>query len=371
MLSIIADENIPFVVDSFSTIGTITTLPASLITPSVVRTHDILLTRSVLDVNSDLLDGSSISFVGTATIGTDHIDQDYLATNNIGFSSAPGCNAQSVVEYVMTALFRHCESNSITTAQCTLGIIGVGSIGSLLFSTASKLGFKVLLCDPPRHDSGEEGFIPLCDLLPQCSVVSVHVPLHTAGEYSTLSLVDDTFLSLMQDNALLINSCRGKTLSESALLKHSSRLSPYVLDVWPLEPTISSQLLSATKIATPHIAGYSYDGKVTGTIMLYKAVCEFLGISGEWDPRMVYGELPELVLDASGMSLGAILSAVYPIMADDTNLRSLPLDSLFASNFAALRKNYPKRYEFRHWSIAHVKNDDIYNSLAQLGFKLV
>lgn len=368
-MKIIADQNIPFAKEAFSSLGEVELCNGVDLSPEKIRNASILLVRSVTEVNKSLLDGSSIKFVASATIGRDHVDEEYLKEQAIGFTTAPGSNANSVVEYVLTAMASQC----VDLSQKSLAIVGVGNIGSLLYEKSTALGMKTFLNDPPKaHDF--HSFLPLKEALQTADFVSLHVPLNYSGKWPTHGLINDTFLGYMKDGAQLINASRGKTLVEEALLKHADRLAPYILDVWPDEPSISDALLEKCVIATPHIAGYSFDGKCRGTELIYQAVCSFFFKEEIWQKKEVFKTIERKVFDFSDLgSIEKVLTKAYDIYADTQSLK----DGLYNRTngerdmqFNLLRKEYPRRLEFKHFTITGCSDIRKKAMLKALGFHL-
>ncbi len=261
-MKIIADENIPFVAECFSSIGEVEVVPGREITPGVVADADVLLVRSITPVSADLLAPSKVRFVGTATIGFDHIDIEYLSQNKIGFASAPGSNANSAAEYVIAAMLNIGKRHSIDLEGKSIGIIGVGNVGGRVAKKASALGMKLLLNDPPLHrQTGAPKYLSIEKLF-DCDFVTLHTPLTFEGEDKTFHLADDKFFKSLKKGCIFINASRGGVVDSSALKAaiEESRLNATVLDVWENEPDIDVELLEMVDIGTPHIAGYSLDG---------------------------------------------------------------------------------------------------------------
>ena len=222
-------------------------------------------------MSRELLEGTAVRFVGSATIGIDHVDTEYLASRNIGFSHAPGSNANSVAEYISIALLEIARITSRPVNSFTLGVIGVGNVGSRVMLKAGALGMTCLANDPPKQKlSGNKGLLPLDYVLENSDIITVHVPLVKNGEFPTLHLIDERFISRMKQGASLINSSRGAVLDERVLQMHRKKTGRVVLDVWENEPAISMKTLAITDIGTPHIAGYSFDGKVKGMEMVHR-----------------------------------------------------------------------------------------------------
>jgi len=363
---ILADENIPFAQEAFGTIGTIRMCAGHRMTPEIVRTADVLLVRSITRVDRNLLDGSNIRFVGSATIGTDHVDESYLAGQGIAFALAPGSNAESVVEYVLAGLISLAEREKSPLRGKTIGIVGCGNIGSMLAKRLPELGLRVLHNDPPLAEIAEmEGrphpYVSLEEVLSESDIVTIHVPLTREGPHATYHLFDEQVLYRMKPSVWLVNTSRGAVVSNPVLKKsiQDGNIAVAVLDVWEGEPSPDPELVRLVHLGTPHIAGYSYDGKVQGTIMLYQALTAFLGVPGGWDPEEVLAAGPHdrLVLERpeAGLPEGALLrflvKQMYDIETDDRTMRTMldrPED-VHGAFFIQLRRTYPRRRAFtRH-----------------------
>lgn len=379
-MKILADENIPFVAEAFQTLGEVVTRPGRQIAPADLADAEILLVRSVTKVDEKLLAGSPVKFVATATIGTDHIDLDYLKHRQIGFSSAAGSNANSVAEYVVAALLHHASQKKILLTGKILGVVGVGNIGTKVVHYATKLGMQVLQNDPPRaRQTGDPRFLPLDELM-HADFITVHVPLTRDGIDATWHLFDRPRLQKMKPGSLLINSSRGPVVETAAAREILQRgHAALVLDVWENEPNIDIDLLNLVELGSPHIAGYSFDGKVNGTHQIYQAACAFLQQPATWNPQDALPvQITEFVINARGKSDEEILHEAvrqaYSIADDDTRLR--PISSLAPAEqgafFDQLRKNYPKRREFLNFRILlqHGTNA-LAEKLIWLGFQVI
>ena len=353
----IADENIPFVREAFATFGEVRTFPGRELTASHLKNADILLVRSVTTVNEQLLSGTGVKFVASATIGIDHIDLSYLKYNNIGFACAPGSNADSVAEYLLAALSFFSKKDRKPFSEMTLGVIGVGNIGGRVFRNALALGMNTILCDPPKERSTNCSlYRPLKEVLAEADIVSLHVPLENKGDDATVQMVNRSFLEEMKSGAVLINTSRGGIVDETALLDMRKKLGGVVLDVWQREPEVNRELIEAATIATPHIAGYSYDGKIRGTVALYEAACAFFYRKTEWCvPESAFGEKRgDVPVNTSETAIADTILSTYDIKEDDASFRKIvAMDDLQqrAGYFDQLRRDYPKRYEFTHYTL--------------------
>jgi erythronate-4-phosphate dehydrogenase len=377
-MRIIADENIPCVAKAFASLGGVTLLPGRGMQAGQVRAADILLVRSVTRVDARLLAGSSVQFVGSATIGFDHVDREYLQQQGIGFSTAPGSNATSAAEYVVSALLALAARQGFDPAGKTVGIIGCGNVGSRVRQKLAALGMDCLVNDPPlQAQGGHEDFVDL-DTVLQADVITVHVPYTRDGPWPTHHLVDAAFLARLRRGAVFINTARGAVADNAALdalLETRSDLS-VVLDVWEGEPDISMSLLEKVRLGTPHIAGYSLDGKLRGTEMIYRAACAHFGRPWQWQAA---DDLPAgLSLDLRALRAAPLLAklqaavfACYDIRQDDARLREqlvLPAAERPA-RFDRLRKEYPVRREFPQARITTGDPDgELARALSGLGF---
>ena len=373
-MRIVADPNIPFVQEAFGPLGEARLVPGREIDASSVRDADALLVRSVTPVNASLLHGSPVKFVGTATIGTDHIDEAYLKSKGIGFASAQGSNANSVAEYVVAAMLEMARRQKFRLRDKTLGVIGVGHVGTLVVRNAQALGMRVLQNDPPRAVA-EKGpqFVPLERLLTEADILTLHVPLTRDGPDATFHLFDkDRLATLKLRKPILINTSRGAVVDNKALLKaiDGEWLGGVVLDVWENEPNISPELLDVVDLGTPHIAGYSFDGKVNGTRMIYTALCDFFDIKAIWEPALPPPPDPRVELTVSSGEddeevLRRVVRRLYDITADDTALRQNIL------GFDKLRAEYPIRREFFNTRLVlRGASEGLFAKFAALEFKM-
>ena len=340
-LKIVADKAIPFLEGVFDPYADMTYLPGDKIAPEDVRDADVLMVRTRTKCNADLLEGSKVKFIATATIGTDHIDFPYCDSKGIVVRNAPGCNAGGVMEYVFSALYGLASRKSISLQGDTIGIIGVGHVGSLIERMGRALGFKILKCDPPRAEAeGSFGFCDLEYLLQNSQIVTLHVPL----DETTRGMANSEFFSLMQPGAFFINAARGEVVCDDALKAAIPKLGPVIIDTWNHEPDIDLDLMDKVAIATPHIAGYSYQGKQNGTAAAVRAVAHYFGITElyEFFPKTDLPENEAVKLDLKDLNQGEIASVLqynYPIFTDDFMLRLNP------ENFDKLRSEYNYRRE--------------------------
>jgi erythronate-4-phosphate dehydrogenase len=354
-MKIIADENIIFVKEAFSGLGDVHLYGGREITNAILKDADALLVRSVTDVNVSLLAGTNVKFVGTATIGTDHIDIPYLAEKGIFFTDAKGCNSDAVAEYVFTALLNISNEQNFSLKGKSLGVVGVGNIGSRIVRLAGTLGMNVLQNDPPlKRKTGNKQFLELKNLM-NVDIITFHVPLNMEGEDRTFHLFDHEKIDSLKDSAIIINASRGPVIENNALdqliaKKHFTA----VLDVWENEPKINMSLLPKIKFGSPHIAGYSYEGKINGTGILYNALCGFLNKKTEWTPVIPKAENP--IITINGISspekeLFKAVNHVYSISSDDYSIKGILNAADPGKYFDNLRKNYKLRREFPNYTV--------------------
>jgi erythronate-4-phosphate dehydrogenase len=379
-MKIIADANIPFVAECFSSIGEVITVGGREITPGVVCDADVLLVRSITQVKADLLAGSKVRFVATATIGFDHVDIDFLGRNNIGFTSAPGSNANSAAEYVIAGMLEASGKRDINLEGQSIGIIGVGNVGSRVAKKCAALGMRIFLNDPPlQRQTGDVKYLPLEELY-DCDFITFHTPLTFEGIDKTYHLADERFFKSLKKGCILVNASRGGVVDSEALKQviQTERLKAVVLDVWENEPNIDIELLGMVDIGTPHIAGYSLDGKISGLIMIYKAVCEHFELSPKYSIEDFLPEpiVPQLKIEPSaGNEQEALLDAmrqIYDIREDDNRLRKIgeePEDKR-GEYFDGLRKKYHIRREFQNTKVfVEDRNSTLAKKLKGIGFK--
>lgn len=370
-MKILVDENMPYAAELFSRTGTVSAVAGRTLSPSQLNDADALMVRSVTQVNAALLAGKPVKFVGTATAGTDHIDEPWLQQAGIAFSSAAGCNAIAVVEYVFSALLLLAERDGFALRDRTVGIVGVGNVGSRLQRRLEAWGVKTLLCDPPRADRGEGGpFHSLDKLVADADILTFHTPLNKDGPYKSWHLADAALLMALRPGTILINACRGAVVDNSALLAvlEMRRDLRVVLDVWEPEPALSLDLLDRVDIATPHIAGYTLEGKARGTTQVFAAWCEFLAQpqSAELSDLLPQPEFSRITLNGplDQATLKRLVHLVYDVRRDDAPLRK---GAATPGEFDRLRKEYQER---REWSSLTVISDNsaTVTLLRDLGF---
>jgi len=353
-MKVIIDDKIPYIRGAFEGVAEVIYLPGSKTTSEVVKDADAIVTRTRTICNEKLLAGSSVKFIATATIGYDHIDTDYCDATDIKWTNAPGCNSKSVEQYIASTLMVLAERRNLQLKDLTIGVVGVGNVGSKVARICKLFGMKVLLNDPPRERAeGSAAFVSLKQVMDEADIITLHVPLNMKGEDATFHLGNNDFFSVLKKKPIVINSCRGEvvdTLAVKVALK-SNQISGFVCDCWENEPDIDLELLEMTEIATPHIAGYSKDGKATGTQMSVQAISQFFGLGLEnWQPSGVeQPENPVVELDGTGLSEQEIFAKAilhtYDIRNDDQDFRKN------TAQFEQLRGDYPTRREFPAFTI--------------------
>jgi erythronate-4-phosphate dehydrogenase len=335
-MKVVVDSHIPNIQGLIEPFAQVEYLEPSDITCESVRDADALIVRTRTRCDATLLDGNSVRFIGSATIGTDHIDMDYCTSHDITVRNAPGCNAPAVAQWVFCAIAAWMQARNIPSADClTLGIVGVGHIGSIVARWAHQLGFTVLLNDPPREnreDSPDDIFSPLEELQRRCDIITFHTPITREGQWPTWHLCDQRFLDGLARCRLILDAARGPIADNAALLRWHGDVA---LDCWENEPNISPALLEKAIVATPHIAGYSREGKQRGTAMMLAALNEFYG----WDIP-----IPEIEAPATGAAQITLdgITASYDILADTAALKAAPAD------FESMRNTYHHRPEYQH-----------------------
>ena len=379
-MKIIADQQISHVAQAFSEFAEVTLYNGREITAEEIHDADVLLVRSVTAINANLLEDSQVKFVATATSGLNHVDLDYLRQNNIGFTHAKGSNARSVAEYVLSSLFVLADQHDFKFKDKTVGIIGCGEVGSRVVELLETIGVKTIMNDPPlKAESGNEQYRDLHEVF-SADIITLHVPLTKDGPCPTFNLLDEKFLSQLNDNVILLNTARGGVINEAALKNHLAchKDMKVVLDVWEDEPDIDLELLTQIDIGTPHIAGYSTDGKIHATEMIFGSICDFFKLDYKWNPIF---ELPaanslELPLGSELDDQDAIQMAIlasYDVRGDSASLRQLPGISIEQRGhyFDELRKNYPVRREFPA-TVFHLPEGrkTLAGKLKQLGFNV-
>lgn len=340
-MKIVADRHIPFLEGVFEPYAEVVYIDGRAITHDDIVDADALVIRTRTRCNAALLDGTRVRMIATATIGTDHIDLDYCRKKGIEVHNAEGCNAGGVMQYVFSAIYGVAARKSIKIDNMTIGIVGVGHVGSKVEAMARYLGLDVLLCDPPRAEKeGPEAFCSLDYLLANSHVVTMHVPL----DETTRKMADEEFFRMMQPGAIFINASRGEVVDDDALVQAIPKLGAVVIDTWNNEPDVNADLIEMVDIATPHIAGYSYQGKQNGTASAVQSVARRFGIEPLYDfyPEEDLPDHNPILLDLKDKTQGeraAVFQYNYPIFTDDFRFRMEP------HKFEKLRSEYQYRRE--------------------------
>lgn len=367
-MKIVVDENVPFARELFGSLGDVELINGRAMRAADVADANILIVRSVTPVNEALLADSSVSFVGTCTIGTDHLDIAWLRENNITHVSAPGCNAWGVVQYVLSAL----AYLELLEVPIRVGVVGCGNVGGRLYRTLQKLGIECVCVDPFLSVDQIPDLVPFEEIY-HCDIVCVHTPLTLSGPHPTRHIFNNAVFSKLKNGCVLLNAGRGGAIDNTELLQHLDRRDNLrvVLDVWENEPGINRELLDAVTVGTPHIAGYSFEGRVNGSLMIHRALVEYLRNAdaevADVNARVMseaYGE--PVPLNANSIS-GAIL-ATYDIARDHEML--LQVKNEMPESFDRLRKNYWKRREFSHYNVLS-SSQDLLTKLNSIGFGAV
>ena len=358
-LNIVADSNIPQVAEAFRDIGNVELIPGRDINKEHLVDCNALLVRTVTKVNSELLQGTKVEFVGTATIGTDHIDEEYLADENIAFSNAAGCNAEAASEYVISGLFALSRTKGFDPLKLKAGIIGCGNVGSRVYEKLTTLGIDCLRNDPPlaAHNNDRE-YVDLQTIIQQCNFISLHVPLTLAGEHATRYLFDEKNLYKLRQGCLLVNAARGPVINNQALLAVIKKRPDLMifLDTWENEPTPLVELLHRVDLATPHIAGYSVEGRLRGTQMILDAACAHFDKKSEWHMSALLPDSIDLEIEPDKDPLvywQNVFRRHHDIQRDhQALLQLLELDeNKRGAYFDSLRRVYPDRFEYPRYRL--------------------
>ena len=376
-MKLVVDENITFAEEAFSQFGDVLLISGRQITNDILQNTDALIVRSITNIDENLLQNTNVNFVGTATIGTDHIDTIYLNENNIVFADAKGCNADSVAEYVFTALLKIAADNKLTLKNKSIGIIGVGNVGSRVLKYAEALGLKVYKNDPPKQRAGEgNNYVSLEEAM-QADIITLHVPLNKTGIDKTFHLLDEKKLNEIRNNTIIINSSRGAVIDNKALLNIvDNKCFKVILDVWEDEPLINNDLLQKVLIGSAHISGYSLEGKVNGTKMIYDALCRFTNQPNDWEPKLP--TIENNIIDVSSAKnleekLHLTFKQIYDIEKDDSEMREMiEMDNNSkGAHFDNLRKEYHLRREFNNYTVIIRREDKkLGEILHELRFKV-
>ena len=373
-MKFVVDDKIPYIKGALEPFGEVVYLPGAKTTPEIIKNADALVTRTRTICNERLLSGSAVRFIATATIGFDHIDTAFCQKAGIKWTNAPGCNSKSVEQYIASALFVLSAQKGYALKGKTIGIVGVGQVGSKVAKVCRLLGMNVLLNDPPRaRKEGTREFVDIGTIKQEADIITLHVPLNTEGPDATYHLADTAFFKSLGRCPVIINSCRGEVVNNKAAKTalHEKMISGLILDCWENEPDIDQELLGRCNLATPHIAGYSKDGKANGTSMSIQAISRFFGLGiDNWQAATIEKpKHPVINIDGTGLSEEQILNKAvlftYDIRDDDRALRENP------SLFEKRRGDYPVRREYPAYTIipGQIASETV-EKLKQLGFNL-
>lgn len=378
-MKVVIDANIPAADACFGAFGSLARVPGREISAADVADADALIVRSVTQVNQALLANSRVGFVGTCTIGTDHIDQAFLNEQGIGFASAPGCNAEAVVDYVLSSLLTIAEREGWALSERSVGVVGVGNVGSRLLARLKALGISVLACDPPRAEvEGAHGFSDIDELIARCDVLCLHTPLVASGPHSTHHLLNAQRINELAPGSVLLNAGRGDCVDGLAL---RSRLAGQgdiiaVLDVWEQEPAIDANLHDLATLATPHVAGHSLDGKLRGSWMIHQALAAHLGQSSSlgFDELCPPPALESLTLEQAlpvEDALRLCVRAVYDTRRDHDTLQRQVRQLGVVKGFDHCRTHYPLRRELATLEVRlNGAANELFEPLGAAGFRV-
>ncbi|MBN2263218.1 MAG: 4-phosphoerythronate dehydrogenase PdxB [Prolixibacteraceae bacterium] len=373
-MKIIIDNKIPYIKGALEPFAEVVYLPGKDTSPEIVKDADAIITRTRTICNENLLEGSKVKIIATATIGYDHIDTKYCEAKGIDWTNAPGCNSWSVAQYIMAALYTLAQNKGFQLHKKTIGIVGAGNVGSKVAFLCQTIGMKVLINDPPRQrNEGQAGFVSLEKIKQQADIVTFHTPLTRSGNEKTFHLADTAFFENCSQKIAFINSSRGEVMDTQAvkIAKQNGKVSELIIDCWENEPNIDLELMNLAFITTPHIAGYSRDGKANGTSMSVKALSKKLNLGiDNWECKNV--ELPEepiITINGANKTEQEIISQAvlhtYSIIDDSKRLKESP------STFEKQRGDYPVRREFPSYSIQATNvPDSTLNKLQIMGFNI-
>lgn len=381
-MKIVCAETVLLGKEAFSNAGKTVVLPDREIVRDDLFDADALIVRSKTRIDRELLRGTPVKFVGTATAGTDHIDAAALEAREIYWCASPGCNANSVSEYLVAALLALGRRHGFDLEGKSIGVVGCGNVGSRVVRKCEALGMEVLRNDPPlAAASADPGFLPLEELLARADIVTLHVPLVKEGPWPTSRMADYRFFEQLKPGALFVNASRGSVCDYDALLdaKAGGAVSRMVIDVWSPEPAFRPDVLKMADLASPHIAGHSYEGKLNGTVACYNELCNFFEIPKDWDiaASLPAPAVPTLGTNATGRDdeevLHDIVRQVYDIEVDDQLIRRAAVrdEITRARNFDTLRANYRVRREFSNTTVEiRGGSGSLRRKIKALGFKI-
>ena len=383
-MKIVCAASVLFGREAFQTLGDVVVVPDYELSNEILKNADMLIVRSKTRITAQLLEGTHVGFVGTATAGYDHLETEYLDYAGIAWCAAPGCNANSVSEYVVAALLCLGQRHHFDLAGKTLGVVGVGQVGGRVVKKAGALGMTALRNDPPLAlASDDPGFVSIENVLRDSDIITLHVPLTRAGQFPTFHMANCSFFSRMKPGAIFINAARGEAVESDGLLFALEKgfVGHAVLDVWEGEPLVPRKLLEKIDLGTSHIAGWSFEGRLNGTLQVYREACHFLEADPKWAPDekiLPPPKVPEILADAKGKSdetvLWEIVKAAYDIESDDRALRASLIreEPARATHFDTLRRTYPDRREFAATTVRlQNANRILAGQISALGFSVI
>lgn len=331
VMRVIVDSAIPFISGVLEPYAEVVYIDGKDINSHAARHSDALVVRTRTCCNRQLLEGSQVKFIATATIGRDHIDEAYCKDAGIRVCSAPGCNARGVLQWMAAALHHIVTTDNLSPKDYTLGVVGVGNVGSLVVEYARMWGFQILQCDPPRQKREGGDFIPIEELVTKADIITLHIPLDS----STYHIINEDVISTIKPNAIIINASRGAVVDNRAIARSGHR---YIFDVWEGEPNIHHEILEGAMLASPHIAGYSLQGKANATAMVVQALAEHFDLPlKDWYPKEVTPTTPRRIC---WHELSATIASRCDLVAESQGLKSEP------SQFESIRNNYDYRNEY-------------------------
>ncbi|MEC8082204.1 MAG: 4-phosphoerythronate dehydrogenase [Pseudomonadota bacterium] len=369
-MKIIADENMPNVEALFGGLGDITLVNGRSLSKEQLMDADVLLVRSVTKVNESLLDGTPVKYVGSATIGTDHVDTEYLLEKGIGFNSAPGCNADAVADYVFSSLSYLYFTKSVNWLKAKVGVVGQGNVGRCVASRFVELGCEVVAYDPLVNETvSGVTLTTLCEVM-TCDVICLHAPLTHTGPYPSFDMINDEYVAHLSAGQTIISAGRGGVINETALIERFHALGGalnLVLDVWHEEPHPNMQLAALCDIATPHIAGYSKQGREKGTWFIYQSVCSFFDIplKSSFSEAVSQGSICEIKMNSDlgkEEALNRAIQCCFDVARDSARFKYV-MSSGEDKGFDWLRKNYVERDEFNTACVNHDQYTPLFSAL--------
>lgn len=369
-MKIVADKNIPFLKGVAELYGKVTYLAGADFSKEAIKDADALIVRTVTHFGKELLEGSQVKLICTATIGYDHIDTAYCDTHDIKWTNAPGCNSGSVEQYIASVLITMAQRKDFLLKDKTIGIVGVGNVGKKVALVCEALGMRVLKNDPPREEvEGSTGFVSLDTIKKEADVITFHTPLTREGKYTTYHLADDSFFGNLAKNPIIINAARGGIIDTNAIKKAltQKQIAGAVIDCWEKEPVIDLQYMQLVDMATPHIAGYSADGKANATRMSLESIANFWSLSKEPIQKIIIPQVENPVIDwntLSGNKLEQAILMTYNPIEDHNRLINSPAE------FSSLRGNYPLRREYLSYTVNNVESERCKTILQKLGFTI-